>query len=570
MRFLWHTPAGLNFPQSSHHDYPDMRSPIAALTWEIYRRGRRSAALVLACIAAGAILNGIIPDSNHALFSTVFGILMVLSFAFLLGLLNCTEFNSTREWNGFPYRLFALPVPTWQLVAVPMLVGLGVVELLYFAWIKLVWTHGQIVHPEWYAAVLGAYLSYYQMTLWNLAGFRILRTIVLSVGGVSGILVAVLPQFGKLLSDSSWWLSETRLLLIVVATIPAAFLIAWIAVERQRHGGGRGTSWTKVAEWVLDLFPRRTKKFSSPNGAQLWFEWRRSGFLLPAAVGFALLVILAPLSWKFGDDAHFTLVTLCWIIAIPVVLASILGKGFAKADFYSRDLSVPSFLAVRPMSCTEMVAAKLKVAAISVLITWLFVAAFLAAWFPQRANSSQMELIRYELQFFYPHSWRLIIAFSFIGLIVLTWRCLIGEMWSGLSGKPSYYFGSIGWQVIGPLLALLVCAIYSNEIDAFIKLHPQFLKYQLIQITGWVLAAMVMAKVWVAAFTWSKIDSRRARQYSILWVGGTLCLLTLAVLARPPMDVERQEHVFLLVALLLFPFARVGATPPALGKNRAR
>src|ERR1041385_8737472 len=170
-----------------------MRSPIAALTWEIWHRGRRSAAVVLMCLSAGVLLNLVIPDPNPALFSTVFGFLMVLSFGFLLGLLNCTEFNSTRDWNGFPYRSFVLPVPTWKLVAVPMLLGLIVVESLYFAWIKLVWTQDQIVQPEWYAVVLGAYLTYYQMTLWSLAGFRILRTIVLSIGGVSGILVVFLP-----------------------------------------------------------------------------------------------------------------------------------------------------------------------------------------------------------------------------------------------------------------------------------------------------------------------------------------------------------------------------------------
>src|SRR6516162_7805282 len=152
-----------------------MRSPVAALTWEIWRRGRRSATAVLACITFCAIINRIIPDTNHALFSTVFGLLMVFSFAFLLGLFNCTEFNSTREWNGFPYRLFVLPVPTWLLVAAPMGIGLITVEAVYFAWIKLVWTHGQLENPDtthgvlWLGVVLGAWLTYYQTTLWSLA-----------------------------------------------------------------------------------------------------------------------------------------------------------------------------------------------------------------------------------------------------------------------------------------------------------------------------------------------------------------------------------------------------------------
>jgi hypothetical protein len=197
-----------------------MRSPIAALTWAIGWRGRRSVWLLLACISFCAVVNRIIPDTDHALFASVFGLMMVLSFAFLMGLLNYTEYNSTREWNGFPYRLFALPVPTWLLVAVPMVLGLITVELLYCAWIKLVWTHQQFVKPEWFAVVLGAYFLTYQMILWSLAGFRILRTVVLSVGGVSGVLVAALPAFGRFYPDASPWLSEKRLTLLVLATLP--------------------------------------------------------------------------------------------------------------------------------------------------------------------------------------------------------------------------------------------------------------------------------------------------------------------------------------------------------------
>jgi len=96
---------------------------------------------------------------------------MVWSFLFLFGFFNYTEINSTREWNGFPYRLFTLPVRTWQLVVLPMLFGVVAAELVYVAWIKLVWTHGSIPNPEWFAAVLGAYMVFYQTALWSLAGF---------------------------------------------------------------------------------------------------------------------------------------------------------------------------------------------------------------------------------------------------------------------------------------------------------------------------------------------------------------------------------------------------------------
>lgn len=546
-----------------------MRSPTIALTWEIWRRGRRAATAVIACIAFCAIVNLIVHDTNREPFSSIFGFLMVVSFAFLLAVFNCTEFSSTREWSGFPYRLFVLPVPTWKLVGIPMLLGLIVVECLYVGWIKLVWTHGQFEHSKWFAVVLGAYLTYYQVTVWSLAAFRILRLILLSVGGVSAILVAFLPMFGRILNVP--WISEEHLIPIVLATIPIAFIIAWTAVARQRHSGGRRRNLVKaLAEWIVDRLPRRTRGFSSPAGAQFWFEWRRTGFLLPAAVGFALFVVIAPLSWEFRSDPHFTVVTLFWTGALPVGLGYILGKGFGKADFYSRDLSVPTFLGVRPISAADMVAAKIKVAAVSVLITWLLVSLFLAAWLPLWANMKELQPPLYEFRMFFRHSWSLIIALSFFALGLLTWRGLIGEMWSALSGKNSWNASSIGFQLGAPLLVSVACGIWSDDIDRFAKSHPDFPQTTLIQIVGWALAALIIAKIWLGTFAWSNVESRHSRRYLVVWAGGTLCLIILAVLSCPPVDIERQQHIFLLLALFLFPFARVGLTPRSLDRNRAR
>ena len=63
-------------------------------------------------------------------------------------------------------------------------------ELVYFAWVKLVWTPEQVPRYGWLAVVLGAYVIFYQTVLWTLAGMRITRLIVLSFGGLSSLAVA--------------------------------------------------------------------------------------------------------------------------------------------------------------------------------------------------------------------------------------------------------------------------------------------------------------------------------------------------------------------------------------------
>jgi len=90
-----------------------MHSQLAALAWEIWQRGRRSAWIVLGCIAICAFTNllflGRMTAASQQHFSFFFGLFMTLSFLFLIGIFNYTEYSSTKEWHGFPYRLFTLP-----------------------------------------------------------------------------------------------------------------------------------------------------------------------------------------------------------------------------------------------------------------------------------------------------------------------------------------------------------------------------------------------------------------------------------------------------------------------------
>jgi hypothetical protein len=495
--------------------------------------------------------------------------LMVLSFLLLLGIFNYTEFNPTKEWNGFPYRLFTLPVSTWQLVAVPMILGLASVELLYLAWLNLVWTHTKIVMPEWFAVVLGAYAVFYQMTLWSLAGFRIFRLIVLTVGGVSSVLVASLPAFGSVYRAP--WLSEKLLTVILAGLSLAAFVIAWAAVGRQRCGGGRRRSWIKgLAERVIDVMPRRMKDFDSPGAAQFWYEWRRAGWVLPACVAFTLVTVIGPVSWAFRADPQFTINTLVKVLAMPIVMAFAIGKGFAKPEFWSTNLSLPTFVAVRPLSSGEFVVSKMKVAAVSVGIAWLMVLAFVALWLPLWADNTNLKRLLVQFEMLYPYSWQTITALYFAGFVVLTWRCLVSGLWAGLSGTRSHYIGSICLQIVGPLLALLAFGIWSDWIDVQIQDHPDRVKSVALSAIGWGLALAVIIKVWLAVYAWSKITPRRAGQYVIIWSTWTLCFVALAILSRPVLDTYRLGHLYLLGAFMVFPFARIGLAPLFLRQNRHR
>jgi hypothetical protein len=548
-----------------------MFSTTGTLLWEMWRRGRRFAWLTLGSVSFCALLNLTAPQRFCASepIQGLFSFLMVWSFLFLFVFFNYTEINSTREWNGFPYRLFTLPVRTWQLVALPMLSGVVATELVYVAWIKLVWTHGTIPNPAWFAAVLGAYMVFFQTALWSLAGFRIIRLLVLCVGGTSSIAVACLPLFYKIIPSP--WLSENRLLPILAGSALLAFLLALSVVARQRSGGGRRQSWLKaLTDPISDALPRRTKDFASPSAAQFWFEWRRAGWLLPACVAFVLVFFIAPIVWFNRGDPAYMNYMFGRILVMPIVLAFAIGKGFVRPEFWSTNLSLPSFLAIRPLPTGDFVVCKMKVAAWSATITWLLVLGFIAVWISVVGNITKLNEMFYFLRMTCPHSWLAIIVLLIAGLMIFTWRCMVGSLWVGLSGNPLHYGGSIWLQVIAAVLLSIACGIWADTIDSQIKNHPEVVKSVAISVIGWTLAVLVILKLWFAVFSWSKITTRRSRQYLLIWSSVTLCFVALGILSTPWADTYRFEHLFVLAALLLMPFARLGLAPLSLARNRHR
>jgi len=553
-----------------------MRSPITALTWEIWQRNRRSARLVIGIVLFGWLFHLVSPPSFGALaVARVNCLLSVASLLLVFGIFNYTEFNPLKEWTGFPYRLFALPVATWMLVALPMSLGVAAVELVYLTWVELIFAHDGVYRHGWIAVLTGACMVFYQTILWALAGFRVLRMIMLGVTGTSFIGVAVLPLFGEYISSP--WFSERVLIALLAGLSLIAFLTAWICVARQRCGGGRRRNWLlALGDTVSDALPRRRKGFASPKDAQFWFEWRRSGLLLPVCTGALLILIIGPLSWVLRKDSDSTLWVLGWTLAMPVILAAPVGKGFSKPDFWSGGLSLPAFLAIRPLATGEMVVIKMKVAALSTAISWLLVLAFLSVWLPLWADLAPLSMIRVGFWMIYDHSvypQYAIAALSIIAGMFLSWKFLVGGLWIGLSGNRKLFIGAAAAYSLALLLGmigLIISLNYKEVVQDWIEEDPD----RLLPFFEWLAAFAVIAKFWLAAFSWRKIDPQRVRKYLLVWLGGTFCLIALAILwwkggrLYLPLDADRLRNLLILIAVLVIPFARPGLAPSALARNR--
>jgi hypothetical protein len=553
-----------------------MHSTIAAQIWEIWSRRRTSIRLAVGISAAGGLVNWILPESIHM--SEEARILVeLLAFhagaavlLLTLAIFSYTEVNPQNGSAGFPQRLFALPVSSFQLVAVPMLLGVVGMEIVALAWMAFAARPGD--RSPTVPLTLGVYMVLFQTILWTLPRLRTMRMLVLGLSGVTMIMMPIFPFVRRLsrVEYASW----------LVGLAFAAFLTSWIYVARQRSGGsGFNLSWVKSLAWPeWNRLPRRDRIFSSAQSAQFWYEWRRCGLVLPLFVGSLFAVIIGPLSWSFRNDGSDSLRILVAILAMPPILALAIGKAFSRPDFWSGELNIPGFIAVRPLSTVDMVAIKIKVAAVSTIVSWTLVLAFLTLWLSSWANLDSIALIRGVLWEIHGHSVYPQYAIAVLGVVALmslTWGFLIGDLWLGLSGNNKVFALSAIPYVIVPVFAvpgLLIGLRFQESVLGWLydKVGP------FSTIFFWVAVAAVIAKFWVAAFAWRGVSSQHVRRYLAVWAGGTICLVVFAIFlwgvlgSILPSDSYRLRNSLILLAMLTLPLARIGLAPTFLARNRHR
>ena len=564
------------------------------LAWEIWRRNYKYACLSLGAIPGYLLFYWAIRSHVHngQPLAKLSLLCVVFSLFWAVATFNYTEVNSAKGWTGFPHRLFVLPVPTVVLVMLPMLLGMVTVGLVCVAWVKhVVALCGAVLPPRlawWLAGLLAVNLACFQAVVWSLAGFRLTRMVVLALGScvllvLEGFTWASLFAPGNRAQMKDYPFGEGGWVLLYVGLALIAFVGAWYSVGRQRRGGGRGHGWLKawaggLAARIVDCLPSRKSPFASPLAAQCWFEWRRGGVLLPVCVGSVLVLVLGPISWLNAGqmNAGGVVFTLSVMLLTPLVLAVIIGKGFARPDFWSKDSSVPPFLAVRPLSSGDFVVAKMKVAAFSTLITWLLMLAAIPLWFAlwvdtsilnefSHWGTSEKALVlatTFGTDYAASTWYAILVGLSLASAMVLTWRGMVGSLWVGLSGS--------GRRLAGSAILHGVCLIML--LTAFMR-EDEFSARQLALALGWVLALAVVAKLWVALYAWGKVARRHlapntVMKYLAIWTSGTICLATLACLACP--RILWLKYILVLAALLAFPLARLGLAPLSLAHNRHR
>jgi hypothetical protein len=387
-----------------------------------------------------------------------------------------------------------------------------------------------------------------------------------------GVIMIMLPIFPVVRR-----LPDATLIGWLLGVALAGFLISWAYVARERSGRSSILGWpeTLIARGSYRI-PTRRRVFRSALAAQFWFEWRRSGSVLPLLVGSLLGLVIFPLSWSQRNDGDGSLWILVATLAMPMILALAVGKAFSKPDFWSKELSIPGFIAVRPLATVDMVAIRLRVAAASTAVSWLLVLAFLSLWLPLWANHDSLAMVRGTLWMIYGHvlyPQYTIAALGLVAGILLTWRFLVGGLWLGLSGNTKVFALSAIPYVLVPFVGI-PGVVASIEFREPILVWLQRNAGQWLGLCVWIAAGAFVMKMWAAVFSWRTISGKYIRKYLTFWFLCGSCLVALAFLLGDllsnflPADSYRVRNLLIFIALQVIPLARVGLAPAFLAKSR--
>ena len=543
-----------------------MRSPAAAIAWEFRQRHRWGlfvfvgylvvlAAIKLVVFARGLPVTLDSPES----FAFVVMVPLVTTFTYSLAVFTFgLDGDLAARQSMYPARLFTLPVTTTALSVLPMIYGTAAMMILWLATRTLaLWPSGLPVPWIWPAFLAASLLAWTQALTWMpypIPGLRIFVTVLL-LGTIDT--TAILALHFKA--------HESVMLGILAPQIPLAYLVARFALARARCGDAPHWRPAFASQAQIAPRPRHRERFSSPASAHAWFEWRRHGRSLPAWVAILLPFELV-LLWVAGESTGLVVTILIAVLLTPPFMATFAATAASRSSANTGDsYGVTPFIATRPLTNAELIAAKLRMAIRSVSVTWLLVLlAMMIALTLSGTSGLLLERLRRLSEIV--GAPRAVVAVLLLigGCIAATWTQLVQGLYVGLTGRASLINGSVVlvlgfFFLFGPFAEWIVDSRRLGEVWSALPL-----------IFTLLVTVKMIAAVWVVVRLYrGRLLSDRALVLGAgFWCVAVFALYAVLVwlLGTPHIP----HYLMMLLAILAIPLARLSAAPLALAWNRHR
>jgi hypothetical protein len=541
-----------------------VRSPAAAIGWEILSRHRWGLGAVAAYLLALATYRLVILDASPQVSfddhkSFAFAVMVPISITFMY-LLAVFAYGPAGDLAGrasiYPARMFTLPLTSAALAGWPMLYGATLMALLWpVARAFAVWPSDFEPPLLWPGLLCAAILTWTQALTWMpypLRGMRVAVALLLLVTLDAVVILAL--ETG----------ASERLMVALLAPHPAlAFLVARRAVARARRGDVPDWSASVARlDRTAGLTPRR---FESAAHALRWLEWRRFGRSLPLLVGLILpfeLLLLIP----FAETPSVVRATLLAVLLTPPFMAGFAAASVSRSRPGGRDAyDLPPFLAALPVTSVAMVSARLRVAMRSALAAWAIVVAAVPLGLLLSGTAAiVLDDGRRVVELFgVPRALAMAGVVAFLAALS-TWKRLVSAVLMGVSGRAWLVKGSVFGSLLVVTLAFVLAPwlIQRHVIAGVLHALPWIL--------GVLASCKVVAAAWVAVrLHGARLVSGRALVLGALWwdTGVFLSFILLLCLVPPLLF---RVYGLGLVAILLIPLVRVAGAPLALAWNRHR
>jgi hypothetical protein len=538
-----------------------MHRPTIAVFWQVWEHRWVLLGSALYFVAVSS-LSLVVPRGE---------ILGVLQFAMvsplLTGLIPLFVYAVDADLAGrdstFPARMFTLPLTTRALVGWPMLYGAVAIALAWMAAAILALRPGGLDVPLWWpAGLLAGCLAWVQAMAWRpfgLPGLRLVAAVVLI-----GALVAM--------SGLRWMahLPEVVVSLLLVCTIPPAYIVAVRGVSRARRGDQ--PDWQRLVAWPRSFagwFSRRGRFFGSPSRAQVWFEWRRNGLGLPILVALMILFLVTLITVSRHNPRHspnslFRSPIL--LLAIPLLAAVTVGGGWGRCGDSHSGQAIPAFLATRPITCAGLIWAKMKAAAISAAVVWGMTLAAVVLMVLVTGSwaelAGQWSVLTKDLS---AGQKATMVTLGVVLLLAGTWKPMIANLFLGLAGRR--WVWTVGAFAMG---SAMVAAVL---LACWLSLHPEY-HDALLAAMPWTVGLAAVLKLlvggWLARVIVRRhlVQARLAARLLAAWLltaaglTGLLCWLVPHSLA--------PWYLVAACVVLAMPLVRISLAPLALAWNRHR
>ena len=554
-----------------------MHSPGQAIAWLFWWRHRWGLAAgmvyLLAAVAAVALVPPEVRTHSLGLNLTVssLAVLLHLMVVFSFGF----ETDLANKDSGYPPRMFVLPLATRTLVRWPMIGGLASVSLVWLVIASLVLRPCGFDFVWWPGACLTALLAVLQALAWMPFSSSYQRlVVVLLLAGVAalaamGLIWLEAPRAVFAALFVAVWLSGYRLALTAVARArrgdpvrwPWSTLVLKLASGEGSHRPAAAAHRDSRRRW----WPRRSRRpvaFRSATRAQLWFECRRHGWLLPLFMAIAL-AFAAPIVFfsTYNGAPPWRIAAI--VLALAPFLAGIGSTAFGKEDPLAKTYALSSFAATRPLTSAQMVGVKFVVAGVSAGLMCGLTLIALAPWF-----------FRSDIHAGFVSMWQgvpgwraaAVALLALVGWLAITWKQIVASLWCGLTGR-TWLVNAVGFAYALLFMAVLMIPGWFIVHREHLPLVREWLRTSVPAIVVLTLAAKALA----AAALWNcrpGMGRRLWAKSAVVWLAVAVTVAGAGVWLMPA--ALSPPWLTMSAALLLVPFNRLAAAPLALDWNRHR